>query len=500
MSITLYTPATGFPDLEVKIAYGLARVGIEAFGMEKVVIKDKGGFYTVVVDVDENGLEKLDKTFNMLCRRLLTSEYIPMNTPGIKKSGKGGGFVGNITFKVNENFTLSIYKQSFFIRENVKDETVCCHNGIDKVGTVLGLAAESGYHHSRDKLDFESKQDKNKYYIGRPSNPKRICKICSLLSLIGLWYGSFVFNIMDKQYKVVQEIVTIPIPKLDIKGNKLEEIFSLQHHIRKTYFPELPQVLIPLVFLSKIPSSADILEGFDLFIAVLSRQQGYHVDGLFLIPIENYLDFIRQTPYNIATIDKMLNTFGNKRFPKEAYDALIELNNAIYYRKPDSLSKFARIYTLETTPKDSNKWTNLLYSETSKYFLKEVAMISLDIIENPSLQSLARTLRYFIRERKYGYADNIRNARKNSKDFEDTIAKMLREGELRRVQQEQDKKAGKNIENWIHLPKENEIKEVFRLIENDFEATKTALVILAFSFPSTEDKDKKDINENVNQQ
>jgi len=28
--ITLYTPATGFPDLEAKIAYGLARIGIEA--------------------------------------------------------------------------------------------------------------------------------------------------------------------------------------------------------------------------------------------------------------------------------------------------------------------------------------------------------------------------------------------------------------------------------------------------------------------------------------
>ena len=29
--ITLYTPATGFPGLEVKIAYGLARVSIESF-------------------------------------------------------------------------------------------------------------------------------------------------------------------------------------------------------------------------------------------------------------------------------------------------------------------------------------------------------------------------------------------------------------------------------------------------------------------------------------
>ena len=31
MSITLYTPATDFPDLEAKIAYGPLGVGIEAF-------------------------------------------------------------------------------------------------------------------------------------------------------------------------------------------------------------------------------------------------------------------------------------------------------------------------------------------------------------------------------------------------------------------------------------------------------------------------------------
>jgi CRISPR type I-A-associated protein Csa5 len=288
-----------------------------------------------------------------------------------------------------------------------------------------------------------------------------------------MWYSSFVFNIVNKQYKVVQEIVTIPIPRQYINGSRLQEIFSLQHQIRKAFLPELPQTLIPLAFLSKIPSSADILEGFDLFVAVLSRQQGYHVDGLFLIPIENYLNFIWQTPYNIATIDKMLNTFGNKRYPKEAYDALIELNNAIYYRKPDSLLKFARLYTLETTPKDSNKWTSLLYPETSKYLLKEVAMISSEIIENTALGSLARTLRYFIRQKKYGYADDIRNARKESKDFEDIIAKMLREGRLRLEQKEK-----------IHLPTDEEMKEVFRLANADFDKTKTALVILAFSFPA----------------
>jgi CRISPR type I-A-associated protein Csa5 len=164
----------------------------------------------------------------------------------------------------------------------------------------------------------------------------------------------------------------------------------------------------------------------------------------------------------------------------EAYKALNELNNSIYYRRADSLPKFARLYVQETS---TNNWTNLLYLETTNYLLREVGMIPSNIIENPALQSLAKTLRYFIRERKYGYADDIRNARKNSRDFEETIAKMLREGELRRVQQEQDRQAGKEVKNWIYLPNEEEIKEVFRLANEDFESTKLALVMLAFSFP-----------------
>lgn len=60
---------------------------------------------------------------------------------------------------------------------------------------------------------------------------------------------------------------------------------------------------------------------------------------------------------------------------------------------------------------------------------------------------------------------------------------MLREGRLRLEKKE-----------MIHLPTETEIQEVFRLANEDFEATKTALVILAFSFS---DGAKEDATESV---
>lgn len=460
MSIMLYTPATGFPDLEAKVAYGLARVGIEAFGMEKVSIQDSGGFYTVVIDIDENESDKLDKTFNLLCRRLLSSSYIPFSTPGI-----AGRSAESISVSQNEIFSLDSYKSIIFNAENRRSENICKH-GNSSIGNIIGIAVATSYHHKRDGIDTSIQQNVPR----RPTNPKNICKVCALLSLLGTWYASFIFSIADR------EVIAIPFPKGEVNGSKLQEIFSLQHQIRKNWFKqEIPQVIIPLIFLSKIPSSADILDGFDLFIAVLSRQQGYHVDGLFLIHISKYLDFLRATPYNIALVDTMLR--------REAFTALQELNTIIYYDATNSLTKFARLYVQETS---TNNFINLLYTKTAKYLLKEVAMISSEIIENTALGSLARTLRYFIRQKKYGYADNIRNARKESKDFEDTITKMLREGRLRLEQKE-----------MIHLPTDEEMKEVFRLANQDFDKTKTALVILAFSFPARAEEAVETIIEEV---
>jgi len=464
MSIALYTPATGFPDLEAKIAYGLARVGIEAYGSEKVTVQADSGFYKVTLDSKENEFDVLEKTFNMLCKRLLSSSYIPFSTPGIK-----GRSANSISVDENETFLLDSYKSITFISVNRKSENVCRHRN-DSVGNIIGFAVATSYHHRRDGIDISIQQNIPR----RPTNPKNICKTCALLALLGIWYASFIFNVSDR------EVVAIAIPKGKITGYKLQEIFALQHQIRKNWITqEIPEVLIPLIFLSKTPSSADILEGFDLFIGVLSQPPGglggYHVDGLFLINITGYLNFLKANPYNIATIEMLIR--------KESYSALRELNNVIYNGIIPPLAKFVRLYVRETS---TNTFTNLLYPESSKYLLKEAAMISPEIIENQSLGSLSRTLRYFIREKKYGYADDIRNARKESKVFETTIAKMLREGRLRL---EQKKK--------IHLPTDEEMKEVFRLANEDFENTKTALVILAFSFPIRAEEETVEIIEEV---
>lgn len=458
MSILLYTPATGFPDLEAKIAYGLARVGIESFGSQKVLLRQNNGFYTIEID---GRIDKLEKTFNLLCRRLLSSTYISQSTPGIT-----GRTAESIKVDENESFSLFLYQKiPEFHSTNENKELICRHKEkkIKKVSNVIGFSTSTSYHHVRDGINITK-------YEGiprRPTNPKEVCKTCAMLSLLGIWYATFVFSIKDK------EVFIIPMPTKTVDGTHLENIFSLQHQIRKDWInQDIPQILIPIIFLSKIPSSADILKDFNLHIAVISRQQGYHVDGLFLVNIDNYIAYLSDNSFNIAIIDRIINS--NFIQKKNDFNALSLLDLILHYKKIHDLPKFARLYVQETS---TNDFINLLYPETSKYLLREVAMIKPEIIENNSLGSLARTLRYFIRERKYGYADDIRNARKDSRDFEETIAKMLREGRLRSEQKK-----------MIHLPTEEEMKEIFRLANENFEEVKTALVILAFSFPSSKEE------------
>lgn len=454
--ITFYTPATGLPDLEAKIAFGLARIGIEAYGSESVEIEPLNGFYKIKAF---GAKDELEKAFNLLAQRILSSNYLLNQTPGITS-----GSANKLSFKADEKASLELYIDlPNYLSENLKSEPICRHQerGLQKVSAVIGLASATSYHHARDLINIQV----DRYGIHRPTNPKYICKVCSMLALLGIWFSTFVFSI-GKNREVF--VVVVPLPKRKISGVELLYLLSIQHHTRKDRIKsDIPQNLLPLAFLSRIPSSADFLRKFDLFFAVLSKQRVYHVDALFKIHLDDYISYISANSYNVSTIDLLIR--------KAALSAFSVLNELIVFKRRADISKFARLYSQETS---AENYFNLLYPETSRYLLKEVGMIRQEIIENQAIASLARTLRYFVRERKYQYVDNIRNARKDSKDFEETIAMMLREGRLRLEQNEK-----------IHLPTEKEVREVFGLANESFDETKTALAILAFTFPTKKDEE-----------
>ncbi|GAB5047031.1 type I-A CRISPR-associated protein Csa5 [Thermodesulfovibrio sp. TK110] len=457
--ILLYTPSTGFPDLEVKIAYGLARVGIES-GIN-FEITPQAGFY--IINFETNSLDKIHETLLMLLKRLLTSNRF--YELGVKAKDKGKYTADEETIKkISKNLNFaSIYSPRTIINLNFKKDTFCGHEELPKFGGRTGLILLSSFHagkpYERDKRFSTFNQS--------------LCSVCGYLAVLGLYSFGFIIQLGTGKNK--KYVLVLPLPKKTLNKESFIRLLSLQKTLHNFWLSNiLPLRTFTIGLLAKVPSLCEIVNELELsfYLMMLSKDNrgDTAVEQNSLVETFPFSRFIAQSSYNSATVEKLLGSVRKDDLPK--ITTLLELVELIENRSKDSLLKFPRLYVQETSPKNGS-YVNLLYPETAKYLLKEVAMISQNIIENPSLSSLAKTLRYFIRERKYGYADDIRNAREDSRDFEETIAKMLREGRLRLEQKE-----------MIHLPTDSEIQEVFRLANQDFEATKTALVILAFSFPS----------------
>ena len=67
--ITLYTPATGYPELDLKIAYGMCRLGLEAGA--RVVLHPEAGYYRVSLDAAT--VHDLQNAWSVLASRVLSS-------------------------------------------------------------------------------------------------------------------------------------------------------------------------------------------------------------------------------------------------------------------------------------------------------------------------------------------------------------------------------------------------------------------------------------------
>jgi len=464
MGICLYTPGTGFPDLEVKIAYGLARLGIEA-GVQFRLVKDSGVFRVVYED---NNFEKINESFYLLIERILTNQkFYDLGVKARYKTqytpiDQNGNFITRFKKYKLENYFSSIFTQPYDFNKN----RMCKHDSAIKFGgskskTKGGLILLASIHAGKPQIRDNKKKDIN---LG-------LCEICGYLSVLGK--ESFGFTIQLGRGKNRKFVLVLPIPRKQLNQDELIELLALQKSLYGFWLSDLiPLRIFPLGLFAKLPSISEIVENlkinFHLTLVSKDNRGDTIIEQTQIMDTLPFSKFINYSPYNSALVEKLLR--GQPKI-----SSLLKLTGILIYHQKQNIADFARLFNQETKTE--------LYNQSTQYLLKEVAMIPTEIIENPAIHSLARTLRYFVRKRKYGYADDIRNSRKESREFEYTIAKMLREAELRRVQQEQEK----NSEHWIHLPKDQEMREVFKLANKDFESTKTALVILAFTFPQKQE-------------
>jgi len=176
---TLHTPGTGFPDQEAKIAFGLARLGVEATGIEAVSLQNVGGYYRIEVGCP---LSRLTSAFATLSGRVLSSaNRLARRTPGVT-----GRSADNLVVEDIGSLSLDEYASPpTATTRNTPSDTACRHavRGPDKVSNVLGLTALGGYHHARDGINTQS----GPYGVTRPTSPKRVCRTCALLAVLGQW-------------------------------------------------------------------------------------------------------------------------------------------------------------------------------------------------------------------------------------------------------------------------------------------------------------------------
>jgi len=478
--ITLYTPATGFPDLEAKIAYGLARVGIEAGAEVEILLQE--GFYQI--NLTGSSTRNINQTFTLLSERLLSSSRF--YDLGVKARYKSiyptVDEKGNFKERLKEIDILSLYKPFDKLSFDFKRDKFCRHDKIPKFGSPYDKEIHSG-----GLILLASTHAGKPYWRDNRKNEfnLRLCEVCGYLATLG--YISFNFRIQIGKGNNRKYIIVLPVPQKSLKTTELLKLFASQKTLHNFWLSDLiPLSDFTIGLLAKVPSLAEFIEEIPLSFHLSLVSKDNHGDTVIeqtaFIDTFIYSEFINASPYNANTIEELLG--GLPKIP-----SLDTINKVLLNKDKVDLMKFARLFTQETS---SDNFVNLLYPETSRYLLKEVAMIKPEIIENEAIGSVAQTLRYFIRDKKYHYADDIRNARKDSKDFEGTIVKMLREAELRRVQEEEKKKAGKE-HKFINIPDEKEIKELFQLANEDFDAVKTTLVILAFSFPTKREEIKEEV-------
>jgi len=469
--ITLYTPATGFPDLEAKIAYGLARVGIEAGA--KISIIPFEGFYKVSLKTQNKSL--INSTFYLLLERLLSSQRF--YDLGVKPKYR-------TKYPVSESVRKRLSKIDLFqlYQSDIKsDFDFTKHRQCGHKGAVFGATQENEKRLGGLILLTSVHAGKPQYRDNRGRDLNLgLCEICGYLSVLGK--ESFGFTIQLGKGKNRKYVSVTPMAIKELETPQLNYLLSTQKTLHDFWLSDLiPLNGFTLGLLAKVPSLSDIVSDLQLnfHLALLSKDNKGDtvVEQTAMVNTLPFAKFISYSPYNSATVEKILAG-------KPKISTLIELTSIVERGNLSNLSRLSRLYVQETL---TDSYVYLLYPETARYLLEEVAMIKPEIIKNEAISSVASTLRYFIRDKKYHYADDIRNARKDSKDFEGTIVKMLREAELRRVQEEEKKKAGKE-HKFINIPDEKEIKELFQLANEDFDAVKTTLVILAFSFPMKREK------------
>ncbi len=473
--IRLYTPGTGFPDLEAKIAYGLAAIGLEV--TDEVEIEEYGGRF--IVRIGTGNAKAINKAFEMFVRRMLTSTHM-FFIPGVQAKYRDVYTTADRHGKLKERLLnydlLSLYDNRENIPVNFRSDKLCHHEEIPPLGKsdarktgglLLAASTHAGKPYKKDSVvtNFNT----------------TLCEVCGYIAIIGL--AKFAFQNIVGDKKAYRNIVTIAIPSERLDSSAIKFLMSAQRIVSKKWLTgDISLRTTPFALMAKFPSICYSLKDINTVLHVSAfspdGRGGFRLDEFTSQSDIPFKKFIGTHPENVATVDRLLGQ-------QPAVSAIDALYECLQSNDWGYASLFARLYSKETS---KGNYVNLLYPKTANYLLKEVCMIPEEIIKDEAINALASTLRHFVLERNYGYVDSIRNARYESKDFEETIAKLLREAQIR---------SDPEHKKYVPIPSDEQIRHIFSIAsesEEKFNQVKTALSILAFTWHRSEKVNKEEVS------
>ncbi|MFQ6099042.1 MAG: hypothetical protein ACE5O2_15030, partial [Armatimonadota bacterium] len=213
----LRCPATGFADLDAKIAFGIARLAMEASppGSE-LWLRSRPGYYEVEVDAED---EELGDAWSTLRRRLLAAEhnYFVPGLPAKYRAQYLPEGRDQVQKDLEARNPASLYSgpPALSSGKPIFGNNLCGHDDVTPFGGSAGLLLAASPHagkpYKRDKVQSDSNL--------------RLCAFCGMMVILASRTAVFRLSMGQARGKTV---VLTPVPQEDVNGRGLAAIFAAQ--------------------------------------------------------------------------------------------------------------------------------------------------------------------------------------------------------------------------------------------------------------------------------
>lgn len=458
--IVLQTPGTGFDDFESRIALGLCRVALDCVEPEGVTLEESFDRYLVHINIEEDRKVEVAQSLGYWCIRTLADQNLLLKTPGFRplhldKQAKGVADFG-ISIKNKPERILEQYRFDApeHIRKGAHDSS--CGHGEGMFGALLAFSPQLGQPPKRNNPTHQI--------------TIKLCSVCGALGLLGT--ASFQTGVpVSRNGKFTKErYFFMPRFKGRATGDVLQAYIAAVKHVQPR-LNSVPASSALLALLSLYPHIGRIIQkhfagsSMPAFFVACADSSGnaprfQHFEER---NIDAELIFLGNNPYNVALAQ------SSYRHAEDKPELLGFLSKTLQFRQNQDAVAFCREYVSATEGKQ------LVYSESAKYIAKEVLGMDEKLVDDPNIGAIASMLRYFVRERRFGYVDYLRNSTKPD-EFEKHLLSAQRDAASIYYSGERDKPKP-------YMPNGTNFRETLKAVNSaDFERVKTLICLLAFSF------------------